>query len=74
MLRPSTPVTREWGEGFPRCPCRPDPAACRFYGRCPKGQSNCATLMPELRLFDAGRSVGCHYPEVVIRAETATAA
>jgi len=51
-----------------------DPNTCRFYGRCPKGQNNCAAMMPELRAFDAGRSVACHFPEVVVRAETATAA
>ena len=60
--------------GEPRSPIDPDPNTCRFYGRCPKGQSNCATMMPELRPFGAGCSVACHYPEVVIRAETATAA
>jgi oligopeptide/dipeptide ABC transporter ATP-binding protein len=60
--------------GEPRSPIDPDPATCRFYGRCPKGQSNCATAMPQLRPFDAGRSVACHYPEVVVRVETATAA
>ena len=60
--------------GEPRSPIDPDPNTCRFYGRCPKGQSNCATVMPELRPLGGGRSVACHYPEVVIRAETATAA
>jgi oligopeptide/dipeptide ABC transporter ATP-binding protein len=60
--------------GEPRRPIDPDPNTCRFYGRCPKGQNNCAAIMPELRAFDAGRSVACHYPEVVVRAETATAA
>jgi len=60
--------------GEPRSPIDPDPNTCRFYGRCPKGQSNCATIIPDLRAFDAGRSVACHYPEVGIRAETATAA
>ena len=29
--------------GEPRSPIDPDPSTCRFYGRCPKGQSNCAT-------------------------------
>jgi oligopeptide/dipeptide ABC transporter ATP-binding protein len=58
--------------GEPRSPI--DPNTCRFYGRCPKGQSNCATIMPELRAFGASRSVACHYPETVVRAETATAA
>jgi len=60
--------------GEPRSPIDPDPNTCRFYGRCPKGQGNCATMMPELRSFGAGRSVACHHPEVVVRAETATAA
>jgi ABC-type glutathione transport system ATPase component len=31
---------------------------------------NCATMMPELRTFGAGRSVACHYPEIGITAET----
>ena len=60
--------------GEPRSPIDPDPNTCRFYGRCPKGQNNCAAIMPELRAFDVGRSVACHYAEVVVRAETATAA
>jgi oligopeptide/dipeptide ABC transporter ATP-binding protein len=60
--------------GEPRSPIDPDPNTCRFSGRCPKGQGDCATMMPELRSFDAGCSVACHYPEVVTPAETATAA
>ena len=69
---PSTPVTREWGKAFPGVPSRPRRLPVLW--ALSKGQSNCATLMPELRPFDAGRSVACDYPEVVIRAETATAA
>jgi hypothetical protein len=46
------------------------PNTCRFYGRCPKGQSNCAAIIPELRAFGVGRSVACHYPEVVVRTGT----
>jgi oligopeptide/dipeptide ABC transporter ATP-binding protein len=49
--------------GEARSPIDPDPNTCRFYGRCPKGQSNCATAMPELRPLGGGRSVACHYPE-----------
>jgi oligopeptide/dipeptide ABC transporter ATP-binding protein len=60
--------------GEPRSPIDPDPNTCRFYGRCPKGQSDCATAMPGLRSFGCGRAVACHYPEIGIRAETATAA
>jgi oligopeptide/dipeptide ABC transporter ATP-binding protein len=67
-------VKRRRLDGEPRSPIDPDPNTCRFYGRCPKGQSNSATIMPELRPFDAGRSVACHCPEVGVRAETATAA
>ncbi len=60
--------------GEPRSPIDPDPNTCRFYGRCPRGESNCAKAMPALRTFGVGRSIACHYPEVVVAAETATAA
>jgi oligopeptide/dipeptide ABC transporter ATP-binding protein len=60
--------------GEPRSPIDPDPNTCRFYGRCPKGRSNCTTMMPALHLVDTGRAVACHYPEVAIRTATATAA
>ena len=50
--------------GEPRSPIDPDPGTCKFYGRCPKGQSNCAAVMPELRPLEGGRSVACHYPEI----------
>jgi oligopeptide/dipeptide ABC transporter ATP-binding protein len=49
--------------GEARSPIDPDPNTCRFYGRCPKGQNNCATEMPELRSLGGGRSAACHYPE-----------
>jgi oligopeptide/dipeptide ABC transporter ATP-binding protein len=52
--------------GEPRSPIDPDPGTCRFYGRCPKGQSDCATVMPELRPFGGGRMVACHYPEIAV--------
>src|SRR6202043_3835796 len=58
--------------GEPHSPIDPDPNTCRFHGRCPKGQGNCATMMPELRSFHPGRSVASHYPEVGPPAETAT--
>ena len=52
--------------GEPRSPIDPNPGTCRFYGRCPKGQSNCATVMPELRPLGGGRTVACHYPEIAM--------
>jgi len=52
--------------GEPRSPIDPDPRTCRFYGRCPKGRDDCATVMPELRSLGDGRSVACHYPEIGI--------
>ena len=51
--------------GEPRSPIDPDPNTCRFYGRCPKSEGNCATVMPALRLLDTGRAVACHYPKSV---------
>src|ERR1700730_1022674 len=56
--------------GEPRSPIDPDPATCRFCGRCPKGQSNCAAVMPELRPLEGGRSVACHYPEIAVAEAT----
>ena len=40
--------------GEPRSRIDPDPGTCRFYGRCPKGQCNCAVMMPELRSLGGG--------------------
>jgi oligopeptide/dipeptide ABC transporter ATP-binding protein len=60
--------------GEPRSPIDPDPNTCRFYGRCPKSRSDCATMMPALRSSDAGRAVACHYPEIGVWTATATAA
>jgi oligopeptide/dipeptide ABC transporter ATP-binding protein len=35
--------------GEVRSPIDPDPAACRFHGRCPDGDAACAKAMPRLR-------------------------
>jgi oligopeptide/dipeptide ABC transporter ATP-binding protein len=35
--------------GEVRSPIDPDPAACRFHGRCPDGDAACAKAMPKLR-------------------------
>jgi oligopeptide/dipeptide ABC transporter ATP-binding protein len=48
--------------GEPRSPIDPDPAVCRFYGRCPRGTDACKTTMPALRSFGA-RQVACHFAE-----------
>jgi len=60
--------------GEPRSPIDPDPGTCRFYGRCPRSQSNCATEMPELRGLGDGRAVACHYPEIIACVQAAPAA
>jgi oligopeptide/dipeptide ABC transporter ATP-binding protein len=57
--------------GEPRSPIDPDTATCRFYGRCPKGESRCAAQMPELRSLADGHAVACHYPETESVAEVA---
>ncbi|WP_428245555.1 ABC transporter ATP-binding protein [Ferrovibrio sp.] len=46
--------------GEPRSPIDPSPNVCRFYGRCPKGDSACETTMPELRAMAAGHQAACH--------------
>jgi oligopeptide/dipeptide ABC transporter ATP-binding protein len=50
-------------KGEPLSPIDPDPNMCRFYGRCPKGTSLCATEMPPLRKLGVARQVACHYAE-----------
>jgi oligopeptide/dipeptide ABC transporter ATP-binding protein len=46
--------------GEPRSPIDPDPAVCRFYGRCPQGEERCAAQMPVLRTVAPARQVACH--------------
>ena len=47
--------------GEVRSPIDPDPAVCRFHGRCAAGVARCAAEMPALRETEAGRSVACHF-------------
>ena len=49
--------------GEPLSPIDPDPNVCRFYGRCPKGESRCAEAAPALRPMPGERWVACHFPE-----------
>ena len=60
--------------GEPRSPIDPDPGTCRFYGRCPKGDPRCATVMPELQALGGDHEVACHYPATAHAAEPATVA
>lgn len=48
--------------GEVRSPIDPDPAVCRFYGRCGQGFARCAAEMPLLRDSGEGRTVACHLP------------
>ena len=50
--------------GEPRSPVDPDPAACRFHGRCPIGQDLCAREAPPVHALagPGGRHVACHFP------------
>ena len=41
-------------------PIDPPAAACRFYGRCPKGQELCGRQAPPLRTIE-GQQVSCHF-------------
>jgi len=50
-------------QGEPMSPIDPDPKVCRFYGRCPKGQSACKENAPELHPIGDRHNVACHFPE-----------
>jgi len=46
--------------GEPRSPIDPDPACCRFVGRCPIEREQCRASMPELLPLDAPHRAACH--------------
>jgi oligopeptide/dipeptide ABC transporter ATP-binding protein len=48
-------------DGSPTSPIDPDPNACRFYGRCPKGADICTTAMPPLRAVGPDHFAACHF-------------
>lgn len=43
-------------------PIDPPPQACRFHGRCPRGEARCGREAPPVRLLGAQR-VACHFAE-----------
>ncbi len=50
-------------EGDPTSPVDPDPARCRFHGRCPQGRDACTASSPVLQSTGPGHSVACHFPD-----------
>jgi len=46
-------------EGDPVSPVDPDPARCRFLGRCPEGEAGCATASPRLVEYAPGHRAAC---------------
>jgi oligopeptide/dipeptide ABC transporter ATP-binding protein len=48
--------------GDPRSPIDPDPNACRFHGRCPRGQDLCGRAAPPEVTPGDGRRAFCHFP------------
>ncbi len=48
--------------GEPRSPVNPDPAVCRFSGRCPQEKERCREAMPPLQEAAGARKVACHFP------------
>ena len=47
-------------DGSPRSPIDPDPAVCRFHGRCPIGTERCTRAMPVLRPLGPAHAAACH--------------
>jgi peptide/nickel transport system ATP-binding protein len=68
-------IPNAWDDGRPRImlpgepasPIDPDPRACRFHGRCPKGAERCTEAMPRLAALGPGHDVACHFPEAAPR-------
>lgn len=48
--------------GDPRSPIDPDPEACRFHGRCPRGVPLCGSAAPPEIVPGPGRRALCHRP------------
>jgi oligopeptide/dipeptide ABC transporter ATP-binding protein len=48
--------------GEPKSPIDPDPQACRFHGRCPRGQDLCGKAAPPEVSSAPGRRAVCHFP------------
>ena len=48
--------------GEVRSPIDPSPTVCRFYGRCPRGETRCGCEMPTLRMLADERAAACHFP------------
>jgi oligopeptide/dipeptide ABC transporter ATP-binding protein len=42
-------------------PIDPPTHACRFHGRCPRGEDRCGREAPALVTFSAGHSAACHF-------------
>jgi oligopeptide/dipeptide ABC transporter ATP-binding protein len=47
-------------DGSPRSPIDPDPATCRFHGRCPISTERCTREMPLLRPLGPRHEAACH--------------
>ncbi|MGL5114484.1 MAG: oligopeptide/dipeptide ABC transporter ATP-binding protein [Beijerinckiaceae bacterium] len=48
-------------KGEIRSPVDPDPDACRFFGRCPRGEALCGKAMPTLAPITPNRHAACHF-------------
>jgi oligopeptide/dipeptide ABC transporter ATP-binding protein len=44
-------------------PIDPPPHACRFHGRCPRGEDRCGREAPLLRTVGPGHEAACHFAD-----------
>lgn len=63
-LRAGQERSRPLIEGDPPSPLYPPPG-CPFHTRCPWAQERCRHEEPELRAIGTGRTVACHFAEVL---------
>ncbi|MEX0731803.1 MAG: ABC transporter ATP-binding protein [Aquisalimonadaceae bacterium] len=53
--------------GEPRSPVDPNPNACLFHGRCPRGEDRCGQVQPKLHRVGDGHQAACHFADTSVQ-------